>query len=265
MSDFYSTPTINHFNLLTNEYLILRNKDNEIVDKLCWNGESYRQLKYDTFSSIWFGQVKPLKDDPYQAFAADSLINNPITMISGKPGSGKTFLALAYWFSLLGKGKIDRIIVFCNPVVAKDAAKLGFYPGTVLEKLLATQAGAVLSSKLGSDIEVQHLVEQGKLVLIPAGDARGYETPPNSGVYIMESQNSTEPLLRMLLQRIGDSCKVVVDGDYNEQVDMEIYNVKNGMKTMSKAFRGEDIFGQVELKQIHRSKIAEIADRMMTI
>ena len=99
----------------------------------------------------------------------------------------------------MSKGKIDRIVVFCNPVVAKDAAKLGYYPGTVLEKLLATQAGAVLSSKLGSSLEVEHLVEQGKLVLIPAGDARGYEVPARSGVYIMESQNLTDTLLRMLL------------------------------------------------------------------
>jgi hypothetical protein len=30
-------------------------------------------------------------------------------------------------------------------------------------------------------------MEDDKLVLIPAGDARGYEVPPNSGVYIMES------------------------------------------------------------------------------
>jgi phosphate starvation-inducible protein PhoH len=59
-------------------------------------------------------------------------------MVSGRAGSGKTFLSLAYLFSLLAKGKIDRIVIFCNPVVAKDAAKLGFYPGTVLEKLLST-------------------------------------------------------------------------------------------------------------------------------
>ena len=154
MSNFYSHMEINHFDLLTNEYVIIKNEENEIVDKLCWTGETHRALKYEVFSSMWFGAVKPLKDDPYQACAADSLINNTITMICGKPGSGKTYLALAYLFSQLHKGKIDRIVVFCNPVVAKDAAKLGFYPGTVLEKLLATQAGAVLSSKLGSDVEV---------------------------------------------------------------------------------------------------------------
>ena len=79
----------------------------------------------------------------------------------------------------------------------------------------------------------------------------------------MESQNLTDNLLRMLLQRIGEDSKVIVDGDYNEQVDMEVYKERNGMRIMSQAFRGESLFGQIELKQIHRSKIAQIADRMM--
>ena len=263
MTEFYSNPNENIFNLLPNQYLIIRNTNREIVDKLCWTGSEYRHLSYDTFSSVWFGDVKPLKDDPYQTFAADSLMHNQITMICGRPGSGKTYLALSYLFNQLQKGKIERIVIFCNPVVARDAAKLGFYPGTVIEKLMSTQAGNVLSSKLGDSLEVEHLIQQGKLVLIPAGDARGYETPPNSGVYIMESQNLTDNLLRMLLQRIGEDSKVIVDGDYNEQVDMEVYKERNGMRIMSQAFRGESLFGQIELKQIHRSKIAQIADRMM--
>ena len=263
MANFYQYPQINKYDLLTNEYIIVRNIDGEIVDKLCWDGKTHRALSYPTFSSYWFGDIKPYKDDPYQAFAADSLTHNQITMIAGRAGSGKTFLSLAYLFSLLGKGKIDRIVIFCNPVVAKDAAKLGFYPGTVLEKLLSTQAGAVLSSKLGDSIVVEDLVQKGQLVLIPAGDARGYEVPPNSGVYIMESQNLTSDLMRMLLQRISETCKVIIDGDYAEQVDMDVYaGSNNGMRRCSEAFRGEDLFAQVELKTIHRSKIADIAERM---
>lgn len=57
----------------------------------------------------------------------------------------------------------------------------------------------MLSSKLGDEQAVERLVSEGKLILMPAGDARGYEVPKNSGVYIMESQNLTCDLLRMLL------------------------------------------------------------------
>ena len=204
-----------------------------------------------------------MKGDVYQLLAADSLQNNIVTMLCGKPGSGKTYLAFGYLFNQLEKHQIDRIIVFCNPVVAKNAAKLGYYPGTPFEKLMGSQVGMVLSSKLGDVSEVERLVTEGKLVLVPAGDARGYEVPQNSGVYIMESQNLTCDLLRMLLQRVSDNCKVIVDGDYNEQVDMDIYaNNNNGMRRMSKVFRGNELYGQVELKNIHRSHIAAIADEM---
>lgn len=173
-----------------------------------------------------------------------------------------TYIALAALFSWLEKGLIDRIVVFCNPVVAKDAAKLGFYPGSVSEKLLQSSVGSILASKLGSATEVERLLSNEQLVLIPAGDARGYETPANSGVYIMESQNLTSDLLRLLLQRVADGCKVIVDGDYKEQVDVAVYADDNGMTKMSEVFRGEDCYGQVELKNIYRSKIANIADKM---
>lgn len=258
----YSDINKNWFDAQVNEYIILK-QDNEIVDRLCWTGKQYRRLNYKDFFSRYFGNVKPLKGDVYQQLAADSMANNDITMVCGKPGSGKTYLAFGYLFHALERHEIDRIIVFCNPVVAKDAARLGFYPGTKLEKLMESQVGAILSSKLGDVSEVERLVEDGRLVLIPAGDARGYEVPHHSGVYIMEAQNLTCDLLRMLLQRISDNCKVIVDGDYNEQVDMSVYSgSNNGMRKMSKVFRGSELYGQVELQHIHRSAIAALADEM---
>jgi len=34
------------------------------------------------------------------------------------------------------------------------------------------------------------------------------------------------------------------------------------MRRASKVFRGTDVYGEIELKQIHRSRIAEIAESM---
>lgn len=263
ISDFYENLNYNHFNLLPNQYLILKNNNKEIIDRLCWTGKTHRRLITKDLNSRALGNIRPIAGDVYQLLAVDSLNNNQVTMLCGKAGSGKTFLAFGYLFSQLEKHEIDRIVIFCNPVVAKDAAKLGFYPGTKLEKLMESQVGGILSSKLGDSMEVERLVNEGKLILIPAGDARGYEVPANSGVYIMESQNLTCDLLRMLLQRISDKCKVIVDGDYDEQVDMDVYaGANNGMRKMSKVFRGEELYGQIELKNIHRSHIAAIADKM---
>lgn len=44
---------------------------------------------------------------------------------------------------------------------------------------------------------------------------------------------------------------------------MDVYaGHNNGMKAVSKVFRGEDLYGQVELQYIHRSKIGKIADKI---
>lgn len=128
--DFYSHPEENQFGLLTNEYLLIYDKETgECVDKACWTGDKMRSVSFYTFDSNWFGRIKPMKDDVYQALVADSFKNNHITMVRGKAGSGKTTLALAYLMSELEKHKIDKIIIFCNTVATKNAAKLGLRIG----------------------------------------------------------------------------------------------------------------------------------------
>jgi predicted ribonuclease YlaK len=264
MTNFYSNQSENLYNLLINEYLIIRNTDGEIVDRLCWTGEGYRHLDYANFSSKWFGDVKPMKGDVYQAFVADSFTNNKITLVKGPAGSGKTYLSLAYLVHKLEKNKIDKIIIFCNTVATKDSAKLGYYPGTRDEKLLDSQIGNLLSSKFGGRCEVERLIQEEKLVLLPMSDVRGYDTSGmRAGVYISEAQNMSINLLKLALQRIGEDSVCIIDGDCKTQVDdIQFAGSNNGMKRASKVFRGEDIYGEVSLQNIHRSKIGRIAERM---
>lgn len=137
------------------------------------------------------------------------------------------------------------------------------YPGTAREKILSTQIGNILVSKIGDISEVNRLIDDGVIQLIPVVDARGYEVPPNSGVYVAEAQNLTSDLLRLVLQRCGeDNVKVIIDGDREEQLDMEVYEQDNGMQKMSQVFRGSSLFGQVDMKNIYRSEIAKLAQQM---
>jgi len=109
-------------------------------------------------------------------------------MVKGPAGSGKTYMALGYLFSLLESRKIDKIIVFCNTVAAKDSAKLGYYPGSRDEKLLDSQIGNLLISKIGDRLGVERLIQEGKLLLLPMSDIRGYDTTSmRAGIYISEA------------------------------------------------------------------------------
>ena len=264
MIHFYSNQNTNIYDLLTNEYLIIRNDKNEIVDRLCWTGNGYRHLDYANFSSKWFGDIKPIKGDIYQAFVADSFTNNKITLVKGPAGSGKTFLSLAFLIHKLEKNKIDKIIIFCNTVATKDSAKLGYYPGTRDEKLLDSQIGNLLISKFGGRIAVEQMIQEEKLILLPMSDVRGYDTSGmRAGVYISEAQNMSINLMKLALQRIGEDSICIIDGDCKTQVDdIQFAGSNNGMKRASKIFRGEDIYGEITLKNIHRSKIGRIAERM---
>ena len=249
---------------LINQYINIYNNAGELVDTVCFTGENYRPLKYKTFDSDQLGNIKPLKGDIYQAMAADCLLNNQITMLRGPSGAGKSHLALGYLFYLLEHNRIDKIIVFCNTIATKNAAKLGYYPGDKNEKLLDSQIGNMLSSKLGGEEAVIRLIEENKLVLLPMSDIRGYDTSGmNAGIYITEAQNLDITLAKLALQRVGEDCIMILDGDTESQVDLIEYDgINNGMRRISKIFRGHDFYGEVTLKQIHRSKIAELANQL---
>lgn len=251
----------NFYDLLPNQYLFIYVNE-ECIDKLKWNGRRYETVNFPCFDSHAFGKVKP--KDEFQVAAMDSLKNNQLTVLRGPAGTGKSYLSFGYLMDRLEHGVIDKIIIFCNIVATAGAAKLGFYPGSRDEKLLDSQIGNFLASKLGGMTAVERMIEQEKLILLPLSDVRGYDTTGmNAGIYITEAQNMDIELMRLALQRIGEDSICIIDGDDDAQVDMTQYaGLRNGMKRLSKIFRGQDFYGEIKLEKIRRSRIAELAQQM---
>lgn len=246
-----------------NQYILVKDADGKIIDRYKWNGKEYTRVPdFYCFESKLFGKIKP--QTPYQLIAMDSLANNQMTMLRGKAGSGKSLLSLAYLYQELDKGNIDKIIIFCNTVAAKGAAKLGFYPGTRTEKLLDSSIGSFLIGKFGAIEGVEQEMDKGRLVLMPMADIRGYDTSgTKAGIYITEAQNLDIELMKLALQRIGPDCKCILEGDDRAQVDMDLYaGSNNGMKRVSEVFRGTPWYGEVRLPQVLRSDIAALADKL---
>ena len=134
LAHFYGTLQPNRENkykLLTNQYLLIKH-NGSIVDKFKWAGDHYQEIKYNTVESMMFGKVNPIKNDVFQICALDSLCNNQVTVMRGRAGTGKSYLALGYLMNQLEHGKIDKIIIFANTVPVRGAAKLGYYPGSRL-------------------------------------------------------------------------------------------------------------------------------------
>lgn len=261
LAEFYNYYTKKDYDLLLNEYLIIQNQ-NEIVDQYKLTENGLEQIKFTVFDSRMFGKIKP--KDTYQLLAMDSLKSNKISMIRGSAGTGKSYLSFAFLFHKLEKGDIDKIIIFCNTVATSGSAKLGYYPGSKDEKLLDSQIGNLLASKLGDKFEVEKLIHEGKIILLPMSDIRGYDTTGmKAGIYISEAQNLDIELMKLALSRIGEDSICILDGDSETQVDLPLYGGNNnGMRRVSEVFRGHTCYGEVTLQNIHRSQIARLAQLM---
>lgn len=261
LADFYTNiekSKDNELGLLENQYLVLKTTKNEIVDGYVWRDGKLRKIGYDFIKTSYLGNIKP--KDIYQKMAIDSFRINPVTMLTGGPGAGKTLLSLGYLLEQYEYGLIDKIIIFTNPVAAKGAAKLGYTPGSLLEKQLDTQIGNILSSKIGGLDGVLNLIEKNALELIPMSNVRGLDTSANKGILITEAQNLSKELIKLALTRIGEGSQIIIEGDFTMQVDDKEYEGdNNGMRRLSEVFRGHDLYGEIKLNEIYRSRIAKIA------
>lgn len=242
-----------------NDYLVL-DFNGELIGPFRYDGEQYQEVPYRTFSSKLFGAIRPKDNDVYQKAYMDSLATNDLTFCTGPAGSGKTQIALGYAFEQLDKGQIDHIVVFTNPMIANQAVRLGFLPGTRNEKLLESSIGSILISKMGSRMEVERMLDNEQLILMPMGDCRGYEPMPNSFVYFTEAQNTSRYLMQLFLQRLNDSCKVCVEGDTRQVDSASFENGLNGLTKAIEVFHGEDYAGHVRLENIYRGRIARRAE-----
>lgn len=262
MSDFYLYQNSNLFGCIRNEYLIVRKSDGEVVDTLCWDGVSFRKVCNKTIKSTMFGdKIRP--KDVYQSCAIDSILNNTMTIISGKAGTGKSLISLVTIMNLIETGHYDRVVIMFNPTKARGATDMGAYTGSAIEKAMQNSIGSMLTTKFGDRFAVDLLIQQDKIKLVSVADVRGMEIRDNEVLYMSETQNMTIDLLKLCLSRASSQCKIILEGDYQSQVDSYLFEgSSNGMKRAIDVFRGEEEFGYVHLPNVWRSRIAELCEKL---
>lgn len=259
MAYFYENNSENIFGLLINQYVILKDGKDEIVDAYRWNGTQHEPLFKRNIQSLYFDKLK--SKDIYQSCAIDSLMNCTITAITGKAGSGKSLLALMSAMYLIEKGKYDRIVVMFNPTKTRGASDMGFYSGDFIDKAMQNSIGQILTTKFGDRYAVDLLLSQNKLKLVSMADCRGMEISDSEILWITESQNTSIDLIKLCLSRISSGAKVFIEGDYLSQVDSNVFDGNNnGLKRMIDVFKGHEEFGYVQLQNVWRSKIAELCE-----
>jgi phosphate starvation-inducible PhoH-like protein len=137
---------------------------------------------------------------------------NVITFAVGPAGTGKTYIAASYAAELLEEKLIDSVIL-TRPNVEASSKGFGFLPGDLGEKFAPYMEPllSVLEERLGKSY-TDLLVKRGQIKLKPLEFMRG-STFKNSLCILDEAQNTTPSQMKLFLSRIGDDCKVIIDGD----------------------------------------------------
>jgi PhoH-like ATPase len=256
LANFYEC-MINKWNLLENEYLILKDLEGNVIDKLKWSGHKFENLNYKKIDSKYVGKVSPRNIQ--QELMLDLLQDNKtkIKVVTGGYGTGKDYLGLANFLHYLEKGKFEKIVWIRNNIEAltSETKQIGYLPGNLNEKLavFADLVGDFLGGKLGFDM----LINSGKLEIVHTGFLRGRDFR-NSLIYCTESQNMTPSLIQLILSRISENSMIYFNGDI-KQADANIFKQNSGLNKMIEKFKGNENFGFVHLEKTERSKIAEMA------
>lgn len=253
----------NNYDLLINQYLIIRNTDSgEVIQSFKWDGNYHLSIKSKSIKSRYVDEFKPR--DAYQACAIDSVLNNKLTVIKGLAGSGKTQIAVSYALQQLQAGKIDKIVILINPLPVADAHFLGLTKGTLNQKIMQSSIANILMSKLGSYDQIEAMMLAEELLILPASDIRGLDlNGMNCLLLITEVQNWSVPLLKLALNRVGEDTKVLLEGDPKTQIDVRSLSKGNtGINRLSKVFKGQNYYGEIELQENYRSEISARAELM---
>jgi phosphate starvation-inducible PhoH-like protein len=158
-------------------------------------------------------QLKARTDSQHRYMSA--IKSSPLVFATGPAGTGKTYICGAMAAEALDNKQIDKIII-TRPVV-EAGESLGFLPGELEEKFEPFLAPFrdVLNERLGKTY-VDYLIKVGKIEAAPLAYMRG-RTFKNAWVILDESQNTTPAQMRMFLTRMGENCKMIVNGDIQQK------------------------------------------------
>lgn len=252
---YQKTPNYN-LGCLENEYLIVHNKSGEIADHFRWDGSQFVQVPFKQINSRFGGKVKPRNTQ--QRLAIDMLYNPEITinMVSGKFGTGKTFIMAASAMDLLERGKFEKLVYVRNNIEVKDSKPIGHLPGTANEKLLPF--AMPLADHIGGVDALEMMLRQGSIEIVHFGQIRGRDLK-NSIIMCSEVENMTKEHIQLLIGRVGEGSVLWLDGDV-KQVDMEVFRKNSGMQIALERLKGHHRFGYVKLLKTERSETAAMAD-----
>ncbi len=187
-----------------------------------------------------------------QKAAKDIILQNTISVLHGKAGSGKTLLACQIALDGLLKNEYSKIVI-TRPTVSKE--DIGFLPGTVRDKMDAWLQPVYQNFYLLYDrFSIEKMISDGRIEIVPVSFMRGL-TFLDSCIIVDEAQNITDEQMEMIVTRIGIRSRMIICGDVS-QVDLK-HKSDSGFKFVTECADSIPGMVSIELKENHRHEIVD--------
>lgn len=259
MADWYSGKLPAPTDLNINEYLIIQDEEDNIVDKYCLRENGLKKVLYSCIKNNYCGIIKPR--NIYQELAINMLQTRdaPVKIFRGTYGSGKDYLMSAEAISQIEQGNFNKLVYIRPNVGLANVPDIGYLKGGIDEKLSWTLAP--LWDKFGGEDVVTDMQERGVIELVPLSFIRG-RSFENAIVYVSEGQNITKEIAAVIISRLGENSELWINGDCH-QTDKRIYDDNNGITAMINTFKGDPLFQIVYSPLTERSRAAQLAAKLM--
>ena len=186
----------------------------------------------------------------------------PLVCITGRAGSGKTFLTLMSGLDAMMSGKYERIVVTRNmEPVGRD---IGFLPGDVREKMEPWMSPLMDNFRhhFKDKTYFEAMIDKGQIEIAPLSFIRG-RTFNNAFIIVDEAQNASIHELKTIITRIGEGSKIVLMGD-TDQIDTPYLDKRsNGLSITIDRFNSSELAAYIYLERGERSALATYASKVL--
>jgi PhoH-like ATPase len=269
---FYAQGTlaINENGLKSNQYVLLRDRDNPSHSALGrFDGTAKKLVQLRKLRDGVWG-IRPRNKE--QHCALDLLLCDDVKLVTliGKAGTGKTMLALAAGLQKVIEEQLYSKLLVSRPIfpLGRD---VGYLPGDIEEKLNPWMQPiydnveflmGLSKQERKTGRSYQELLDLGYIEIEPLTYIRG-RSIPNQFIIVDEAQNLTPHEVKTIITRVGEATKVVLTGDPYQIDNPYVDATSNGLTTVVEKFKGEPVAGHVTLSKGERSALAELASNVL--
>ena len=188
----------------------------------------------------------------------------PLVTLSGKAGTGKSFLALAAALEMINQDLFDKIVVM-KPLIPVGGKDIGALPGDKFEKIAAwlgpvkDNIEQILGSKsLSASSKFEEMVREGIIEVEAMAFIQG-RSIPRSIIILDEAENITAREARMVIERCGKDSKVILLGDLSQVENPYLDAKSNGLAHAISGGKKNNLVASVTLTKVERSELAAVA------